>query len=376
MISAEYRLLLKSLSLDHETEQASNAIRSVNEVRPDWDRIVRLSRLHAISPQMDNLISKLEEQNVPDNVRSVFSEAHGENLYKQISFAAEFLKIRKILADEGIDIVPFKGFWLGYDAYGDLSAREGGDVDVFVAVSNLQKIKQLMLKEGYTVEPAFRGLEIEEVREVSQEYVFERTSNGVSNFRIEFHWGICPPGYGLNVTLEDLAPQIVDGEFEGQELKVFSPSAHMLLVILHHGGDDRFLSLKQVYDIGKMITHYSEIDWEWVFTMAARFHSADLVFTAVLLASEITGIEIPEPLNEGCARSKIQAMVRERSAMLMRSDDERGTARFYFRNWFFRIRSRTGLRMKVSLTAATVKAVIRKKSHAAKMVTYGSGMYS
>ena len=57
----------------------------------------------------------------------------------------------------------------------------------------------------------------------------------------------------MGIRLNDLSDQVTAGTFQGQELEVFTPSAQMLLSLLHHGGKDRFALLKQVNDIAMLM---------------------------------------------------------------------------------------------------------------------------
>lgn len=296
MPSPELQLLFLSVRAGDPGASADEARRLIEDTAPDWETLLRLARLHAVMPQLAMLAEAAGRDLLPEKVREEIVAAHSENLYRQLAFASEFLRLKDMFGRTGIKVVPFKGFILGHEAYANMADREGGDIDVFVSTRYLKMVKELMEADGYSVEPAFRGLTVKGVMKISQEYVFEKVIDGISSFRVEFHWGISPPAYGMGVRLEDLRSQLVRGKFQGDEMTLFTPSAHMLLVILHHGGDDRFANLKQVHDIAMMVRQYRDVDWDWVTVMAERFHAEDLVFTAVLLASMITGVEVPVPL--------------------------------------------------------------------------------
>jgi len=303
MPSPEISILLLAIKSDHaDSKYVSEAGLLVSSGGVDWDELYRLAELHTVRPQLAKLISTIDTAGVP----------------------------------------------------------EGFDVDVFVSAGKLGRVKEIMMSAGYTVEPAFRNMSTDEVRQISQEYVFERINNGVSRFRIEFHWGISPPGYGLGISLEDLRSQVTQGRFEGKEIRVFTPTAHMLLLLFHHGGDDRFIRLKQVYDISVMLKTHPDIDWQWVLRIAEKFGAGELVYTGVALASELTGADVPAPLIEGASKRKTRRLVSERIRLLLRSADGYFGRGFPLRNFMFRMRTRDGLRLKLKITLATLKALAGK----------------
>ena len=100
---------------------------------------------------------------------------------------------------------------------------------------------------------------------------------------------MAPAGFGLDITLDDLAPRIVPSEVQGQPLSVFDPSATLLLTVMHHGGKDAFLRLKQVYDIAMILQRGEEIDWNWLISEAKRFGCLSLVAVSARLASIVYG---------------------------------------------------------------------------------------
>ena len=71
----------------------------------------------------------------------------------------------------------------------------------------------------------FTEFTIEEIKSRFQEYNFDRIEGDISRFHIEFHWGICPPGYGMGIRLEDLVSQTKTEKFSGQGNRSIYPRA-------------------------------------------------------------------------------------------------------------------------------------------------------
>lgn len=358
MFSPEFELLLQSLRLDDHVVAAAEAERITGSDSVDWDELLARSDLHSVRPQLARMISGVDEGVVPAGFREKISNEYQENLVRQLRFVSEFFRIRKILDEAGISMVPFKGFWLAHDAYGNLADHELQDVDVFINERDLERIKVLMEENGYIVEPACQPYSIEEIRHISQEYNFVMMQDGVSTFYIEFHWGICPPGYGMDIRLEDLASQTMMGIIQGQELQVFTPSAHLLLVVMHHGGKDRFIKLKHVLDIALIMKKHEDIDWEWVINTARRFHAEKLIYIGVRLASVLTGLSIPEGVRVQAGTREISSLAMNRIRLMMKPPGYWYSVSFNFSNWLFRVRSRTGLGTKIRLTAETGKWIL------------------
>ncbi len=50
--------------------------------------------------------------------------------------------------NDNITVVPFKGFWLGESMYGNLAGRTSSDMDLFISLGDLDKVKRIMKGDG------------------------------------------------------------------------------------------------------------------------------------------------------------------------------------------------------------------------------------
>jgi hypothetical protein len=316
----------------------------------DWDMLYELADKHAVRPQLAKLILATEGDIVPGSFRTRLEETRRQNLADQLSKVNEFLRIREMLDGAAIPAVPFKGFWLAHEFYGNLADREGSDIDVFVRLDDMERIMDLMPGAGYQLGAPY-------VRKFDRrrgEYNFGRYEEGRCITHLEFHWSISPRGFNLDISLDDLATEVQDGNLQGRSFKVFSPTASLLLVIMHHGGKDAFTALKHVYDIATILQAGGQVDWEMLLSLAGRFKVEDLVYTGVRLAGEITGVRLPGALATASETKRIKRLARNRMKALLQAG-RWGTKRYITGNWLFRIRSRKGLKVKLGLTLFFVR---------------------
>jgi len=360
MFSPEFQILLLSLRLDDQLGAVIEAQRIIDGNQIDWEDLYRRADIHYIKPQLAQLVGKVSPVVVPESFKEKINGASRQNLVNQLRYADEFFRIRDLFKEAGIQVIPFKGFWLAHDAYGNLADRESLDVDVFVNIGDLESIRTLMEENGYRAEEAFRDLTVEEIRRGFQEYNFDRVDGETNVFHIEFHWGICPPDYGMGITLEDLRSQVTTDSLQGRELQVFTPSAHLLLALLHHGGKDRFILLKQIHDVAQIVYKHDDINWNWVVSEAGRLNAVPLVYVGVNLASALTGVAIPPEIKSRTEKRKIKRLTENRLGSMMRAPDLWHNRAFNFNNWLFRMRSRTGLTTKMKITAATCKVIFAR----------------
>jgi len=204
--SSEFEILKLAVRLDDQAAAVEKARRIISGQKVDWDDLLLRADMHSIKPQLAMLLSGMTEPLVP----AVFSEKIGnarvQNLYEQLSYVAEFFEIISMLREAGITAVPFKGFWLAHEYYGNLADREGVDIDLLIDYDDLDRVMELIPRRGYKAERSSDHNFIEKVKAESAEYNFDKFEGEKRIFHVEFHWKIGSSFSGLDISLQELMP--------------------------------------------------------------------------------------------------------------------------------------------------------------------------
>jgi len=344
-----YSLLLQSIRLDDSAAAATEAERIISAGAVDWDDLLIRAELHSIRPHLGKLLLNVSSEKVPDYVSDNLNEYNCQNLLRQLRNITEFFEVKKLLDEKGITAIPFKGFWLAHKTYGNVADRESTDVDLYINVNDIEKIKEVMFNRGYIEQSSYSGLTFDDIRRESGEYNFEKIENDTVIFHFEFHWGVFFPVYRMHIKIDDLASQIISGQIQNQELSVFSPEANLLLAVIHHGGADAYLRLKFIHDIAAIINREKDLDWSWIINMAKKIHIENLLFTGVRLASEMTGIQTPLQIKSQVEKRRVTCLTKNRLRYMAMPPLIPSRIVFLTGNYLFRIRSRTGFRLKTNL---------------------------
>ena len=354
-MSGEYELLLLSLLPGVNPGSFSRAGELISAGDFGWDHLYDLAEHHAVRPQIDTLLSGAGLYRLaPEGFAVKIKGACRDNLVDQIDRVKEFFRIREKLALQSVTAVPFKGFWLAVKYFGNLAARESSDTDLFLRYSDLKAAGDAMAGSGYRVGAPF----LDEPDPADCEYAYGLYSGGRCISYVEFHWRMAPAGFGLNITLDDLASQIIESEIEERKVEGFSPAATLLLTVMHHGGKDAFAKLKQVYDIAMILSSGYEVDHHWLLSEAERHGCLTLLGVSARLASDITGAEVPWWLKKLCLEDKITRLAEERARRLADPPVYRRSFRGQVNDWIFRFRSRDGYIVRAGLAWRFVRKVL------------------
>lgn len=340
------QLLQKATQKEHTYELIQDAIAVIKSQSINWQDLINRAYFHRIIPSLYKLLSKLPKDLVPQEVLTELKYITQENLFVQLRNLGEFLRINQILKAEDIRAIPFKGFWLAQAFYGSLGDRESVDIDLMIDVKDLEKVRELLFKQHYVAEAPLGELTDEYIKGQLCEYNLDYYQGEERVYHFEFHWRIDHAEKGMDMGMEDLKDQIIKTSIQGHEVEVFSPSANFLLALMHHGGKDQLIQLKQVQDLALMLQHAHEMDWDWIIQKAQKYQVEPLVWIIIKLAQDLTGISIPENLNKKTASRFVKNMVQSRFK-LMQDEPELwfGPKQEWARNLFhFRTRDNWNVR--------------------------------
>lgn len=376
MFSPEFRLLLLSCRLVNGEGAVEEACEIIRGNRIDWQDLSRRATFHRVEPQLSTLLEKLPlSVAVPASVVDALKESVQANLVGQIRYVAEFFRIEEWLRAADITVIPFKGFWLGESTYGNLADRISSDIDLFISYGDLNEVRRIMSDQGYTGHESLEELTDEYIQGELAEYNFDRYEDGVCQSHVEFHWRSTMSFYRMGITLDDLRSQIITGVLQGRELKVFSPAANLLLVVMHHGGKECFWQLRQVLDFSWIVKRFPDLDWVWLLRQADRFHVTTLLLLGVRLAHEVTGVEVPAAFgvvlakrskgkmtgtgrNGAMGQRRIDRLSAGRLRLMAKPVDELAEYKDRLSAWIFKILSRDGIGTKYHLLKYALRKIV------------------
>lgn len=321
----------------------------------DWDELYGRARAHRVRPQLAELIRLISSSRVPGDFRERLDDYVRENLSLQLRTVAEFTRLWRILDGAGVSTVPFKGFWLAQEYYGDLAARESGDLDLYFHFRDFDRVVALMAANGYTAEVSASPAFIKKIKRVSAEYNFERYEQGEKVLHAEFHWRIGSAYHGLDMTLDELAPHVITGVVDGRSYPVFDASANLLLAVMHHGGKDPLLELKYFCDIASFFRLADDIDAGWVLEMARRHRMERLLEVALILTERVTGVKVPEVMRRFDAAA--ERIADERMRMIEGSPGTWTGGRADWQNLLFHLRTRRGFGLRARMVYESARSV-------------------
>jgi hypothetical protein len=288
--SAEAELLLASIDVSITLAERRAVILGLIRKGLDWNRLNRMIVTHRLTPLVyPNLSSKPISDGVPFEALLALRVHYLSCAYHTVRIANEAVRLMGLLEGGGIPALILKGPALSLMAYGGVSMREYGDLDLLVHRDDLVAAAELLISAGYSPRTWDR--------EAFESGFFGNTSDDFATAGgksvVDLHWGILTWYFPFGPDEGGLWSRGETIHIEGNELRMPAATDHLLFLCAHaskHGWHD----LASVADIAALMQARPEIDLGALIDEATRLHSRRMLLLGLYLAHRLAHAALPD----------------------------------------------------------------------------------
>jgi len=305
----ELRLLIHCCRL--AIEKQGNPSVDINYKQIDWDFLLKIASINKVRPLLLKGIYKWEYfSQVPQVFIHKLKSICFKITLKNLKHTQELIKLIQLFKEINIEVLPYKGVILAQVVYVDLNAREYSDLDLLIALKDLEPIKNTLINIGYKPELDIPAHLLPSLLKQYYEFNFSYFENGQRIFHVEPHWLIGPKMNQLQFTYKDFQAFIVQKKLLNTTINTLNPTGLLLSTCLHHGGQDKWKNFKQVCDLAAILTQFSkDIDWQEVLTIGRKWKVENLILVGCGLAASFFTLELPEWLTKKFEKKKINHFI-------------------------------------------------------------------
>ncbi|KYJ85571.1 nucleotidyltransferase domain-containing protein [Sulfurovum riftiae] len=259
-LSPELLFLIACCKTERSEDDINFILSYLNAERLTLNALIAPANQHGILPlvyktlknlsQKDDLRSSLNPQ--PLVLSTILSELKTHYMsiaQKNIMMSAELLRIMKLLRENHIEALAFKGPALAQMAYGDITLRQYSDLDILVDENDVYKAGELLQKNGFTSPYPLSILENETCMRVDSDFSFTGNAN---NILIEMHWRLFRKNIGHHLTFEEFSHDRQSIKINGVPITVLSPELHLVYLAVH-GSKHAWERIEWIVDLDKFI---------------------------------------------------------------------------------------------------------------------------
>ena len=255
----------------------------------DWNAVAELAAQHKVSP-MVYLSLMASGAAVPPAAEARLRADYERNALHNLVNAAELVTVLGEFNRAGIEAIPFKGVVLGASAYGNPTARHGGDLDVLIRWKDVARAAEVLVERGYTWQTPTQG-DGSPAREHCREYTFYRAADGVV-LELRWQFDLVYGRFRRDIGLDWAWPRRRTAVLAGAEVPDLSREI-ALLVLCMHGSRHTWSQLVWICDVAQLLAASPELNWDVAMRDAKRLGLWCALALGVLLARQVCGAEIP-----------------------------------------------------------------------------------
>jgi len=262
-----------------------NTLRVLLESPIDWEYLVATARQHALLPLLHK---HANFDRIPGHVRSTLKRESVMNAQSVLYLTGKALGVQKLLNAHSIENALFKGPLLSELAYGEVSLRQAGDIDVLIRPEDFKQTKELLESLGYQMHPQLTPAQQTSHLAFHCEIQFVRDDWFTV---IDLHWGLSPRSFVFGLTEDEVMSRLQTVSFAGDEIKTFSKE-DLILYQAMHGAKHLWRRLEWVASLAELVRTLEESSWLEVVQRAMKARATRILALGLHLAKNF-GVELP-----------------------------------------------------------------------------------
>ena len=299
---SEHQLLLAVARRD------ADEVRRLAQTRLDWDYVFTTAFSHGLVPLLQKHLSVFAGDVAPGHVRARLKRESVANSQSVLHLIGKQLKVYRLLKEHGIPVAIFKGAVLAQMAYGEVSLRQAGDIDVLIDRRDFAAARSLLESLGYEMMPRLTEAQLASHLAFHCEITFMRDEWFTV---IDLHWGLAPRSFVFGVEPHDVMSRLQPVSLGGTTIDTFSVE-DMVLYQSMHGAKHLWHRLEWIISLAEFIRASVTIDWPTVMQRAEDAHATRMLALGLRLVEVFCNVVTPiTDFDRDCSMKRLAHAIRE-----------------------------------------------------------------
>ena len=270
-MSTDIELIIEACKNEQNPKRVKELMRLVKE----WDAFIDLAYEHGVFPLVYKALKQHEEL-ISQNVLHSMKMANMDIVKENMLMSAELIKVMKLLEQNGIKAIAFKGPTLAQLAYGDIALRQYSDLDILIKYSELQTAMEVLQNNDYLLDKDEK-FKISKQNSIYHDVTFYSSSN----ISIELHWQLFSNEFKTDFTILPINKNIQTIQISNHTLVSLRP-AYLIIYLCIHGAKHNWERLEWLVDISKLI-QTQQLDWKYIVDLVEKSKTQKIVFSTLHL---------------------------------------------------------------------------------------------
>ena len=262
-------------------------LRSLIKPDLDWDYLIAIAYAHGLLPLLHKHVAA--NSSVPAHILSRLKRESVANSQNVLHLVGKQLRIYKLFKENNIPVALFKGPLLAHMAYGEISLRQAGDIDLLIKRSDFTQARVLLESLGYEMTPQLTPAQLESHLNNHCEIQFMRDEWLTV---VDLHWDLAPRSFVFGVKGDEVMSRLQSVWLAGTTVETFG-AEDLLLYQAMHGAKHLWRRLEWISCLAESLRVTTTINWNTLVDRAAKAHATRILALGLRLVAEFSDVPIP-----------------------------------------------------------------------------------
>jgi hypothetical protein len=253
----------------------------------DWDYVISTAHSHGLLPLLQKNLNTVADV-VPGHVLARLKRESVANSQSVLHLIGKQLKLYRRLNESGVRVAIFKGAVLAHMAYGEVSLRQAGDVDVLIDRRHFAQARSILESLGYEMAPQLTPAQLGSHLAFHCEIPFMRDEWFTV---VDLHWGLAPRSFVFGLETDEVMSRLQCVSLSGTEIKTFC-NEDMVLYQSMHGAKHLWHRLEWIVSLAELIRVSQDLDWDTVVQRAGNAHATRMLALGLRLVEAFSDVAL------------------------------------------------------------------------------------
>jgi hypothetical protein len=220
---------------------------------------------------------------------SRFKQASVANSQNVLHLIGKQLRVYKLFKENNLPVALFKGPLLAQMAYGEVSLRQSGDIDLLIHRQNFARAKTLLESLGYQMYPKLTPAQLVSHLGFHCEIQFMRDDWFTV---VDLHWDLAPRSFVFRVKADEVMSRLQTVSVAGTPVETFS-NEDLVLYQSMHGAKHLWRRLEWITALAEFLRAMPAINWDAIVERAAQARATRMLALGLRLVETFSDVNVP-----------------------------------------------------------------------------------
>ena len=284
----ENEIILRIARRDVDSDRRAE-LRGLLRQEIDFDYLVATAYAHGLLPLLHKHLSSAASDIVPGQVLARLKRDSVANSQNVLHLISRQLRIYKLFREKSIPVALFKGALLAQLAYGEISLRQAGDIDLLISRRHFEDARALLESLGYEMSPKLTPPQFASHLANNCEIQFMRDDWFTV---VDLHWDLAPRSFVFDVKADEVMSRLQSVSLAGTVVETFG-NEDLLLYQAMHGAKHLWRRLEWIAALAESLRSAPDVSWETIVERAANAHATRILALGLRLVEQFSNVAIP-----------------------------------------------------------------------------------